>query len=196
MVDPSLIWELEFDGEDRLWEFFSDFDRGHTAALFVDGEEKTYPPGNCIASAAWFKGHMYVIGNLVNFEEANKIYRSADGSEWEEVHTLEHSTQGDHVKMIPRGGEDGEIWYTGRHPFSAGYSFDGTEWQREESLPSFETDNPEDIDTNQRTGIGYWGPDTDDELERGVWILVRDQEAGVSRIFSDHGAGSLILQII
>ena len=84
----------------------------------------------------------------------------------------------------------------GRNPFEAGYSFDGTEWAREESLPSFETDNSEDIDTNQRTGIGYWGPDTDDELERGVWILVRDQAAGVSRIFRTTVLASLILQVI
>ena len=34
-VEPSLLWELEFDGEGRLWEFFNDFgsSRHHRACL-------------------------------------------------------------------------------------------------------------------------------------------------------------------
>jgi hypothetical protein len=189
-LTPSLLWELEFDDEDRLWEFFSNFSGDLEAALFVGGEPKEPPPGGNISHACWFRGHMYVIGNLSK-EESSKIYRSADGSEWEEVHTLEEAAIGDHVQMVARG-EDGELWYTGHDPFEAGYSLDGEEWVREESVPSFPTGS----DTNHLTALAYWGPDTDDEKERAVYLFAKDSDAGTTRIFRDRGAGSVILQII
>ena len=189
-IAPSLLWELEFDEENNLWEFFSAFAEGQTIALFVGGEEKTAPPGGNISHACWFRGHMYVIGNL-SMEDSNGIYRSTDGSEWEHVHTMEEAAIGDHVQMVPRG-ENGELWYTGHDPFEAGYSLDGTTWVREESVPSFATG----ADTNHLTAIAYYGPDTDDEKERGVYLFARDSDADTTRVFRDRGAGSLILMVI
>ncbi|HJY45347.1 MAG TPA: hypothetical protein VJ301_12055 [Propionibacteriaceae bacterium] len=189
-IEHSLLWELEFDDEDNLWEFFSAFAEGQESALFVGGEQKETPPGGNISHATWFKGHMYVIGNLSK-EDSNKIYRSADGGEWEHVHTLSEATIGDHVQMVPRG-EEGELWYTGHNPFEAGYSLDGTEWVREESVPSFATGE----DTNHLTAVAYYGPDVDDEKERGVYLFARDSDADTTRIFRDRGAGSLMIEVI
>jgi hypothetical protein len=195
---PSLMWELEFDGAGkegeggRLWEFFLDFDREHEAMVFVDGEEAGPPPEKNIADACWFKGHMYVIGNLSFPDVANKIYRSADGHEWEEVHTLEVAQNGDHVHVVLRGDEDGEIWYTGHGPFEAGYSSDGETWTREESVPEIDTGK----DTNHRTAIAYYGPDTDDEQDRGVWLFARETSTDTTRVFRDRGAGGVIVQVV
>jgi hypothetical protein len=187
---PSLLWELEFDDEDNLWEFFSAFAEGQESALFVGGEQRETPPGGNISHATWFRGHMYIIGNL-STEDSNKIYRSTDGSEWAHVHTLSEASIGDHILAVPRG-EDGELWYTGHNPFEAGYSLDGTEWVREESVPSFATGE----DTNHLTAVAYYGPDVDDEKERAVYLFARDSEADTTRVFRDRGAGSLILQIV
>jgi hypothetical protein len=191
-LTPSLMWELEFDGEDRLWQFFIDFDREHKAVVFVGEEEKGPPPENNIADAAWYKGHMYVIGNLSNPEAANKIYRSADGGEWAHVHTLAVAAQGDHVQVVLRGDEDGELWYTGAGPFEAGYTTDGETWTREESVPEVNTGK----DTNHRTAVAYYGPDTDDEQDRGVWLFARETSTDTTRVFRDRGAGGVIVQVV
>jgi hypothetical protein len=193
-IVPSLMWEIEFDEHGRVWEFFNDWSGAVTAALFVDGEEKTPPPGGDISSANWFPvtGHMYTIGAIGSGNtDRNQINRSANGDEWEHVYTLPHAHLGDHILYVPRG--EGELWAVGHDPFEAAYTLDGETWTLEESVPSFATG----VDTNHITAVAYWGPDNDDEKDRGVWLFAYDATADACRIFTDHGAGgALLLQVI
>jgi len=230
----SLLWELEYDSEGRLWEFWSDFsdgeeepeeelrrvpvrrhaprepgdvpgtpgggepgegepgepdegepeEEGLLAACYVDGDEKTAPPGGDISHAAWFKGHMYVTGALAGGEGRNTISRSADGSEWEAVHTFSQAGVGDHILSVPRQVQgEGELWAVGHHPLEVVFTFDGETWEREPSIPEFETGE----DTNHLTAIAYY--------QEGVWVFARDADAGKVRAFTD-GAASIILQVI
>ena len=170
---PSLMWELEFDDQGRLWEFWNDFGvSGTISRVYVNGLDKGPSPGGDISSACWFKGHMYVIGALSsNSEQRNRISRSSDGSSWAPVYTFPTATRGDHVMVIPRG--DGEIWATAHNPFQAAWSLDGVTWTLEASLPSFPTHE----ESNHRTAVAYW--------RGGVWIFGRDQAASTTRVFTD-----------
>jgi hypothetical protein len=173
---PSLMWELEFDDQGRLWEFWNDFKQSGTVSrVYVNGVDKGPSPGGDIASACWFKGYMYVIGTVTRGSErpANKISRSVDGSSWGEVYRLPSAQVGDHVVVVPRG--DGELWAVGHHPFQAAWSLDGVTWTPEANLPSFPTHE----EGNHRTAITWW--------QNGVWIFARDQTAGTCRVFTDQG---------
>lgn len=183
-VTPSLMWELEFDGNHRLWEFYSDFNNpGNVSAVYVDGDEKGGAPGHDISHACWFNGYMYVIGNLAGGGTRNSISRSSNGESWETVHTFEGSNAGDHVQVMPL--DPPELWYTAHDEFSAGWSLDGTTWTREPSLPTF----PTGADTNHLTAIAFW--------QGGVWILARDASVNFVRVFARGGAGrDLMLQVI
>jgi hypothetical protein len=177
------MWELEFDGLGRLWEFYSGFNvPSNVTAVYVDGVVKPGAPGGDLSHACWFDGYMYIVGNLASEGPRNAISRSADGDTWETVHSIELSELGDHVQIIPR--DPPELWYTAHHPFTAGYSLDGTTWTREPSLPSF----PTGTDTNHMTAIAYW--------HGAVWIFARDEAAGRTRVFADAGAADLLLQVI
>jgi hypothetical protein len=188
---PSLMWELEYDSEGRLWEFWSSFgDENKFSGLYVDGEEKTAPPGGDISHAAWFGEHMYVTGNLASEEGAGRttVSRSTNGDEWETVYEFEEATVGDHVLYVPRQteSENGELWAVGQQPLEVAWTLDGAEgtWTREESIPAFDTN----ADTNHLTAIAYW-------LD-GVWVLARDADANAVRTFTDGTGGSLMIQVI
>jgi hypothetical protein len=182
-ISPSLMWELEFDGDGYLWEFYSDFGaQGEVSAVYVDGHEKGGAPGGDISHACWFDGYMYVIGNLASGGVRNAISRSSNGDSWETVHTFD-SNAGDHVQVMPF--DPPELWYTAHDNFQAGYSLDGTTWTREPSLPTF----PTGADTNHLTAIAFW--------QGGVWILARDASVNYVRVFTAGGSGrSLMLQVI
>jgi hypothetical protein len=176
--DPSLMWEIEFDDQGRVWEFWSDFGlSGGEARLYVNGVQRATPPGGDISCAGWFKGHMYVCGDLAKSDAHNQIHRSVDGSSWARVHTFQSAQKADHVTVIPRG--DGELWATGQAPFEAAWTLDGVTWTREATLPAFVTaGTPQGTDTNHRTAIAYW--------QGAVWVFARDHGAGTCRVFTDQ----------
>jgi hypothetical protein len=187
-VENTLMWELEFDPEGRLWEFFNDFGEG-ISVVFVNGEDTGPSHGGDISSANWFptSGHMYTVGAL-SMEHSqdirNTIARSANGGEWEEVHRFQVARSGDHVLTIPR--DPPELWVTGHEPFEVAYSLDGTTWTREMSIPQFDTG----IDTNHLTAIAYW--------KGAVWVFARDASRhNAARAFTDGGVPlDLNLQVI
>lgn len=186
LVTPSLMWELEFDGSGNLWEFFSDFNNpANVADTFVGGVSKGAAPGRDISHAAWFPttSLMYVTGNLAGGGPRNTVSASASGDTWATVLTFSEASFGDHVLYVPRG--EGEFWAVGANPLEAHYTLDGSEWVREDTLPSFGQGD----DTNHLTAIAYW--------QDGVWIFARDDAAGVTRVFRDAGVSAdLMLQVI
>jgi hypothetical protein len=191
-ITPSLMWEIEFDEHGKVWEFYNSFgSEENVSAVYVDGEEKGQAPGDSCAN--WFpvSGHMYVVGVLAGEGlDPTGIHRSTDGAEWETVDHFEEAQFGSHVLYVPRG--EGELWAVGQNPFEVRYTLDGETWQREASIPTFPTGE----DTNQLCAIAYYGPDTDDELDRGVWVFARDAEADTTRVFRDRGAGGSLVQVI
>lgn len=182
---PSLLWELEFDAQGRLWEFWNDF--GLSSAIsrvYVNGFEKGVPPGGDISCANWFpaSGHMYTIGALSSGgtgapQEAprNEINRSANGDSWERVHTFSQAQQGDHVLWVPRGG-NGEMWATAHDPFQVAYSLNGFSWTVEPTIPAVVTGR----DTNHMTAIAYW--------KGAVWVMTRAHGENRTRVFTDYVA--------
>jgi hypothetical protein len=186
-VDNALMWELEFDADGRLWEFYNNFGKESLVSkVFVGGEDKGPSHGGDISCAAWFDGFMYTTGALSlehSQDVRTAIARSADGSSWEVVHTFETAHTGDHVFVIPR--DPPELWAVGHEPLEVLYSPDGTTWTRELTIPEFATG----IDTNHLTAIAFW--------KEGVWIFARDESRGTTRAFTDGGpTQDLILQVI
>jgi hypothetical protein len=185
-VENSLMWELEFDAQGRLWEFFNNFGRG-VSAVYVGGTFTGESYGGDISSANWFDGHMYTIGAL-SLEHSqdirNVIARSANGGTWEKVHSFEHAVSGDHILTIPR--EPPELWAVGHDPLEVHYSLNGTEWTREDSIPSFATGK----DTNHLTAIAFW--------QGAVWVFSRDASRhNAARAFTDGKAvRDLMIEVI
>ena len=175
---PSLMWELEFDDQGRLWEFWNDFGQSGTISrVYVNGVDKGASPGGDISQAVWFKGHMYVVGSFGGSQAVrNQISRSVDGTSWGPVYRFPSAQKGDHLVVIPRG--DAELWATAHEPFEVAWTPDGVTWTLEPNLPSFATEGT-DKDGNHRTAITYW--------QGGVWVFARDQAAGTCRVFTDQG---------
>jgi hypothetical protein len=171
-IKPSLMWELEFDAEGRLWEFWNDFGGVALPATYLDGVRIADPPGADISSANWFpvSGHMYVCGALKRGAGA-VIARSANGEPWTEVYRFTQATILDHVVHVPRGG--GELWATGHEPFEVARSLDGVTWTREASVPAFRTGS----DTNHLTAIAYY--------QGRVWLFARDAAQNRIRVWRE-----------
>jgi hypothetical protein len=186
-IEGALMWELEFDEHGRLWEFFNNFGKEElVSAVFVNGEDTGPSNGGDISSANWFMGHMYTVGALSlehSQEIRNVIARSENGGEWEPVASFEHAVSGDHVLAIPR--DPPELWAVGHDPLEVLYSFDGTEWIREESIPEFATG----VDTNHLTAIAFW--------QDAVWVFSRDDSSSSMRAFTDGAPPQdILLQVI
>jgi hypothetical protein len=169
---PALLWELEFDAEGRLWEFWNSYG-GSVPHCYVNGVEKTNPHGGNISSANWFpvSGHMYVIGGLEASGDSRDIARSTNGDEWERVHTFSSAQIASHVLYVPRG--NGELWAAAQRPFQVAYSTDGSSWTEESTIPAFETGQ----DTNHLCAVAYW--------KNSIWVMGRDAGQGSTRIFTD-----------
>jgi hypothetical protein len=177
-LPTTLMWELEFDGLGRLWEFFNNagLDESLTSAVYVAGELMGNSYGGDISHVTWFDGHMYSIGSIPgDYPTRRAIARSVNGDEWEAVHTLETALKGDHILAIPR--DPPELWVTGHAPLEVLYSTDGVNFLREESIPDVETGGEDD--NNHVTAIGYW--------KGAVWIFTRDEASGTMRAFTDGG---------
>ena len=187
-IEGSLMWELEFDEHGRLWEFFNNFGNEElVSAVFVEGVDTGPSYGGDISSATWFDGHMYTVGALSlehSQEIRNVIARSENGGEWESVHSFDHAVSGDHVLTIPR--DPPELWAVGHEPLEVWYSLNGTDWTREESIPSFETGK----DTNHVTAIAFW--------QGAVWVFSRDEASDTMRVFTDGAPpdADVILQVV
>lgn len=185
--DDTLLWELEYDGLGRLWEFYSAFAGTGTAATFVGGGEIPSPPGGDISHAAWFPvtEQMYVCGGLSGNEHSTAV--SAFRNEhWEQVFALPSSIRADHVQHVPRGG--GELWVSGHGPLQVFYSLDGSTWV-DAGLPALGASE----DTNHQTALCYYAG--------RVWVLARDADAGVTRAYREArpsvlGGGRRRVQII
>ncbi len=156
---------------------------GPSAHTYRDGASVPNPPGEDISQAAWFKGAMYVVGDLS--DELAQCHRST-GGEWEHVVSSSIAGSGDHVLSVPRGS--GELWLVFQNPLHVLRSLDGNSWE-EANVPRIDGGG----DTNHLAAIAYYGG--------RMWIMARDQAQERTRVFREArpstigGGGGGLLQI-
>lgn len=179
-IEPSLMWELEYDGLGRLWEFWNNFDGSTTPATYLAGTQIADPPGANISHAGWFVEHMYIAGGL-NEGGAPFIARS-NGGAWETVFSFAQGVAS-HVVPVPRGA--GELWAVAQGPFQVARTLDGNTWEAVTVPVPYVTGD----DTNHLVALGYY--------KGRVFAASKDAEAGLIRILADGRVqGRSMVQVI